>query len=133
MDLIDMTPEHRIAMMRKRHAYFTKLIAEHDIHTAREFCNKLGEMFEMFAVHIYCLDDGNGFISLNFEDYDYEDYTILDGENGALATISNVVGWKDPTYLCSDEVNIFEEQEERPHWYELYKKNKSRLINNAKK
>lgn len=42
-----------IELMRKRHAYYTKLIAEHNIHTAREFCEKLGEMLEMFSVDVY--------------------------------------------------------------------------------
>lgn len=101
--------EQSIEMMRKRHAYFTRLIAEHDIHTAREFCDKLGEMFEMFGVSVSCCEDGTGTIEITFDDYDYEIYDILNGVDGALATISNIVGWKDPTYLCSDEVNIFEE------------------------
>lgn len=97
-----------IEMMRKRHAYYTKLIVEHNIQTAREFCEKLGEMFEMFGVDIG-YSDSAGFISITCEDYDYEDYTILDGESGGLATICNVVKWKP--LFCHEEVDIFKVKE----------------------
>lgn len=98
-----------IPLMRKRHAYYTKLIEQHDIHTAREFYDKLGELFSMFGVDL-CLGESKteSYICITCEDYDYEDYTVVDGIDGALATISPVVEWKHPIYMCNDEVNIFE-------------------------
>lgn len=101
--------EQSIPLMRKRHAYYTKLIAEHDIHTAREFYDKLGELFAMFGVEL-CLGESKTecYIYITCEDYDYEAYTVVDGIDGALATISPVVEWKHPIYMCNDEVNIFE-------------------------
>lgn len=102
--------EQSLEMMRKRHAYFTKLIEEHNIHTAREFCDKLGEMFTMLGVETDYSDDHTGYISISCEGYDYEDYTIIDGVDGALATISNTVMWNDPRYCCNDVVDIFEQE-----------------------
>ena len=102
--------EQSLEMMRKRHAYFTRLIKEHNIHTAREFCDKLGETFAMLGVKTDYSDDNTGYIGICCEGYDYEDYTIIDGVDGALATISNTVMWNDPHYCCNDEVDIFKQE-----------------------
>ncbi|MDE7385842.1 MAG: hypothetical protein K2N28_01750 [Muribaculaceae bacterium] len=99
--------EQSIELMRRRHAYFTKLIAGHNIHTAGEFCDKLGELFEMFGVEVFVNVDApdTATISITCEGYDYEDYTVHDGVDGGLATVSNIVEWKP---LCSsEEIDIF--------------------------
>ena len=102
--------EQTLDMMRKRHEYFTQLISEHQIHTAREFCDILGKMFEIFGVEVSC-GEGYGEIYIEFEGYDYENYKIIDGVDGKLATIDNIVMWNDPVYLCSDAVNIFKKKD----------------------
>lgn len=99
--------------MRRRHAYYTKLVAEYNIHTAREFCDKLGEMFAMFGVEVSLNEDGTCRISITCDDYDYEYYAVVDGKKGGLATISSTVEWKNPTYGCHEEVDIFHE----PRYY----------------
>lgn len=99
--------EQSVELMRKRHAYYTKLIAEHNIHRAHEFCDKLGEMFAMFGVEVSLNEDGISRININCEDYDYEYYTVVDGKNGGFATISSIVEWKHPSYGCHEEVDIF--------------------------
>lgn len=99
--------EQSIDLMCKRHAYYTKLIAEHNIHTAWEFCDKLGDMFAMFGVEVSLDKDGTSRINITCEDYDYEYYMVVDGKNGGLATINSTVEWKHPTYGCHDEVDIF--------------------------
>lgn len=102
--------EQTIELMRKRHAYYTRLITEHKIHTAREFYAELRELFAMFGVDVYLNEaETECTIAITCEDYDYEDYTVTDGKNGGLATISPIVSWKHPTYMCNDEVDIFAE------------------------
>ena len=36
---------------------------------------------------------------------------MVDGKNGGLATVSPIVGWKHPTYMCGDEINIFADEQ----------------------
>ena len=104
--------EQTIELMRKRHAYYTKLIEEHDIRTAREFYAQLHELFAMFGVDVYLNEDETECtIAITCEDYDYEDYTVVDGKDGGLATISPVVEWKHPTYMCGDEIDIFADEQ----------------------
>ena len=102
--------------MRKRHAYYTKLIAEHNIHTAQEFYEKLRETFEMFGVEVYVKieEPDKATISITCEDYDYEDYTIHDGVDGGLATVDKIVEWKP---VCSsEETDIFYEPKEEDNY-----------------
>lgn len=108
--------EQSIELIRKRHAYYATLIAKHSIHTAREFYDKLHEQFAMFGVDLF-LDESESEcqISITCEDYDYENYTVVDGTNGGLATIKATVGWKHPIYLCSDEVHIFADTHQRDY------------------
>lgn len=104
--------EQTIELMRKRHAYYTKLIAEHNIHTAREFYTQLNEFFAMFSVDLYLNEaETECTIAITCEDYDYEDYTVADSKDGGLATISPVVEWKHPTYMCGDEIDIFADEQ----------------------
>lgn len=104
--------EQTIELMRKRHAYYTKLIAEHDIHTAREFYTELHKLFAMFGVDVY-LNEAESECCINIicEDCDYEDYTVTDGKDGGLATVSSIVKWMHPTYLRNDEIDIFADKQ----------------------
>lgn len=104
--------EQTIELMRKRHAYYTKLIAEHNIHTACEFYAQLHELFAMFGVDVYLNEsESECTIAITCEDYDYEDYTVASGKESGLATISSIVGWKHPTYMCGDEIDIFADKQ----------------------
>lgn len=104
--------EQTIELMRKRHAYYTKLIAEHNIHTASEFYAKLHELFAMFGVDIYLNEaETECTIAITCEDYDYEDYTVVDGKDGGLAIVLPDVEWKHPTYMCNDEIDIFADEQ----------------------
>ena len=90
--------EQTIELMRKRHAYYTKLIEERNIHTAREFYAELHELFAIFGVDVYLNEtETECTIAITCEDYDYED--------------SPVVEWKHPTYMCSDEIDIFADEQ----------------------
>lgn len=108
--------EQTLELMRKRHAYYTKLIEEHRIHTAREFYTELRELFAMFGVDLY-LDESESecCISITCEDYDYEDYTVVDGTDGNLASIKVTVEWKHPTYMCHDKVDIFADEKRKEY------------------
>ena len=99
--------EQSIELMRRRHAYYTKLIANHNIHTAQEFCDIYSEIFEMFGVELYIDADATNtcIISITCEGYDYEDYTIQDGVDNGLATVSNIVEWKP--VCCHEATDIF--------------------------
>lgn len=104
--------EQTIELMRKRHAYYTKLIEERNIHTAREFYAELHELFAMFGVDVYLNEaETECTIAITCEDYDYEDYTVVDGKDGGLAAIKVTVEWKHPTYMCHDEVDIFADEQ----------------------
>ena len=108
--------EQTLELMRKRHAYYTKLIEEHRIHMAREFYIELHELFAMFGVDLY-LDESKSecCISIKCEDFDYEDYTVVDGTDGSLATIKVTVEWKRLTYMCLDEVDIFADEKRKEY------------------
>lgn len=100
--------EQTIELMRKRHAYFTKLIEERNIHTAREFYAELHELFAMFGVDVYLNEaEMECTIAITCEDYDYEDYTVVDGKDGGLAEIKVTVECKHPTYMYNTVVDVF--------------------------
>lgn len=104
--------EQTIELMRKRHAYYTKLIEVRNIHTAREFYAELHELFAMFGVDVYLNEaETECTIAITCEDYDYEDYTVVDGKDGGLAAIKVTVEWKHPTYMCGDEIDIFADEQ----------------------
>ena len=99
--------EQTLELMRKRHAYFTSLIKEHDIRTAKEFYDKLNEWFELFGIELSMIDEHQCSLCIELEYTDYESYTIFD-ENGK-AKVSSSVWWND-NYCANSDVNIFEEE-----------------------
>lgn len=99
-----------LKLMRRRHAYYTKLIADAKIKTAQDFYERYKEHFEMYGVELKLSDDKSWCtIYLELGDYDYEDYSIGDGENGNLAVVSPEVSFKE--MFRNVEVNIFTEEE----------------------
>lgn len=97
--------EQTLELMRKRHAYFSRLIEENNIHTAQEFYDLMRDTCEMLGVD---LDVGDGECSLNIEckGYDYESYTISDGVSGGLAKVNPVVHFQ--WWCANTSANIFE-------------------------
>ena len=70
-------------LMRKLHAYYSQLIVDSGIKTAREFYNHFKEHFELYGIHLILNDDGSECLIHLQLDYDeYEDYTVIDDEPG---------------------------------------------------
>ena len=97
-----------LELMRRRHAYYTKLITEAGIKTAKEFYDKYSELFLMYGIELK-LSDSWCTIYLELGDYDYEDYGVTDGKNGNLAEVSPNVSFKE--LFTNVTVNIFTEEE----------------------
>lgn len=94
-----------IELMRRRHEYYTRLISDNDIHTAQEFYDRFHEQFMLTGTQLW-MNNGDCDIHIECEDYDYEDYTIVDGKSNGLASVSPVVAFKA---VCTNvDANIFE-------------------------
>ena len=99
-----------LELMRRRHAYYTKLITDAGIKTAQEFFDRYREHFEMYGISLSLSDDNSSCsIYLELGDYDYESYWVEDGKNGNLAEVSPDVWSKE--LFNNVEVNIFTEEE----------------------
>ena len=99
-----------LELMRRRHAYYTKLITDAGIKTAQEFFDKYRELFLMYGISLSLSDDNSSCsIYLELGDYDYESYWVEDGKNGNLAEVSPDVWFKE--LFNNVEVNIFTEEE----------------------
>lgn len=99
--------EQTLEMMRKRHAYFSSLIEERGIKTARQFYDELHDWFMLFGIELSMCNDHACGLCIEFEYSDYEQYIIEDQENGEVM-VSPCVGWND-NYCCNSEIHIFEE------------------------
>ena len=99
-----------LELMRRRHSYYTKLITEAGIKTAREFFDKYREHFLMYGINLSISDD-KSYCSIYLElgDYDYENYWVGDGKDDGLAEVSPEVSFKDT--FNNVEVNIFTGEE----------------------
>lgn len=99
-----------LELMRRRHAYYTKLINDAEIKTAEEFYEKYSEQFLMYGIKLE-LSDNREWCSIYLElgDYDYEDYGVGDGKDDGLAEVSPEVSFKDMFHNV--EVNIFTGEE----------------------
>ena len=99
-----------LELMRRRHAYYTKLITDAGIKTAQEFFDRYREHFEMYGISLSLSDDNSSCsIYLELGDYDYESYWVEDGKNGNLAEVSPDIWFKE--LFNNVEVNIFTEEE----------------------
>ena len=95
-----------IALMRRRHDHYTKLIGDAEIKTAQEFYDRFKEHFQMYGVKLELSDDKTYCsIYLELGDYDYEQYWIENGPNDSFATVSPNVAFKD--LFTNLEVNLF--------------------------
>lgn len=95
-----------IALMRRRHDHYTKLISDAEIKTAQEFYDRFKEHFQMYGVKLELSEDmTNCSIYLELGDYDYEQYWIEDGTSDGFAVVSPAVAFKD--MFTNLEINIF--------------------------
>ncbi|MDE6340024.1 MAG: hypothetical protein K2K97_09600 [Muribaculaceae bacterium] len=99
-----------LELMRRRHAYYTKLITDAGIKTAREFFDKYREHFLMYGINLRISDD-QSYCSIYLElgDYDYEQYWVRDGKDDKLAEVDPEVVFKE--LFTNVEVNIFTGEE----------------------
>ena len=99
-----------LELMRRRHAYYTKLINDAGIKTAKEFYDEYSELFLMYGVNLI-VSDNKSYCSIYLElgDYDYECYGVIDGKNGNLAEVSPNVSFKE--LFNNVEINIFTREE----------------------
>lgn len=65
-----------LELMRRRHAYYTRLIADNDIHTAQEFYDRFSEQFMLIGTRL-SMNNGNCDIYIECEVYDYEYYETV--------------------------------------------------------
>lgn len=111
--LRDYMAQHRkeaLELMRRRHAYYTKLITDAETKTAEEFYERYSEQFLMYGIELKLSDNKKWCsIHLELEDYDYEDYGVEDGRDDTLAEVSPEVSFKD--MFNNVEVNIFTGEE----------------------
>lgn len=105
-DLISQERKETIELMRRRHAYYTRLINEAKVKTAKEFYDRFKEHFEMYGIKLKLSDDKtNCSIYLELGDYDYEQYWVEDGLNDGFAVVSTEVAFKD--WFTNLGINIF--------------------------
>lgn len=111
--LRDYMAQHRketLELMRRRHAYYTKLITDAEIKTAEEFYERYSEQFLMYGIELKLSDNKKWCsIHLELEGYDYEDYGVEDSKYDTLAEVSPEVSFKN--MFNNVEVNIFTGEE----------------------
>lgn len=104
MDLVYMTDDERIEMMRKRHAFFSKMVEGYtDLHM---FFKDNDERFAIMGMELSEFDTHlQIYIQLDFTEY--ECYYI-DKDNRGKLVVRNTVSWDD---CCArEEIDIFQWQ-----------------------
>lgn len=95
-----------LKLMRRRHAYYTKIITDAGIKTAEEFYDNYKDHFEMYGTNLTMSNDNSRCaIYLELGDGDYEEYRVMDGKNGNYAEVSPEVAFKE--LFNNVEVNLF--------------------------
>lgn len=109
-DMLAQERKETLELMRRRHAYYTKLITDAGVKTAQDFYDRFKDQFLMYGIKLE-LSDNKKWCSIYLElgDYDYEDYGVRDGKNNGLAEVSPNVSFKD--MFTNVEVNIFTGEE----------------------
>ena len=105
MDLTSMTKEERYAMMRKRHAYFSTLVAPYS--SIEEFARDKEEWFAIMGID-FSAGEKSASIYIQLDYDEYEQYHIVLDANGK-PVVSHVIWWQD--FCCANDVfNIFTEE-----------------------
>lgn len=99
-----------LELMRRRHAYYTKLITDAGVKTAQDFYDRFKDQFLMYGIKLE-LSDNKKWCSIYLElgDYDYENYHVGDGKDDGLAEVDPEVSFKE--MFNNVEVNIFTGEE----------------------
>lgn len=105
-DMLAQERKDALELMRRRHAYYTKLITDAGVKTAQDFYDRFKEQFLMYGIKLE-LSDNKKWCSIYLElgDYDYESYSVGDGKDDGLAEVDPEVSFKD--MFNNVEVNIF--------------------------
>lgn len=107
---MDQCRKEALELMRRRHAYYSKLINDAKVKTAQEFYDRFKDQFLMYGIKLE-LSDNKKCCSIYLElgDYDYESYSIGDGKDDGLAEVDPEVSFKE--MFTNVEVNIFTGEE----------------------
>ena len=105
-DFLTQSRKETLELMRRRHAYYSKLITDAKIKTAADFYENYRDLFLMYGIELK-LSDNKSYCSIYLElgDYDYENYWVKDGEEDALAEVCPEVSFKE--LFRNVEVNIY--------------------------
>lgn len=96
-----------IELMRRRHAYFSQLVAKYA--SIADFIADNEEHFTIMGVEL-SESEGKAFISMDFDLNNYELYTIERKSDGTLC-VSDEVLWQNDFYCCNSTINIFTGEE----------------------
>ena len=106
MDFASMTIEERYAMMRKRHAYFSTLVAPYS--SIEEFARDKEEWFALMGVD-FSAGEKSASIYLQLDYTEYEMYSVYIDNDGKLY-VDDAIWWQNN--VCANErLNIFTEEE----------------------
>lgn len=105
MDFASMTDKERYAMMRKRHAYFSTLVAPYS--SIEEFARDKEEWFALIGVDFSANEKGASiYIQLDYTEY--EEYSVYIGTDGKLY-VDDVIWWRNNVF-ANEKLNIFTEK-----------------------
>ena len=107
---LDQNLKETLGLLRRRHAFYIKLITDAGIKTAEEFYERYSEQFLMYGIKLVLPDDKSWCsIHLELGDDDFECFCIVSGKDDTLADVCSVVSFKD--MFRHIEVDIFSEEE----------------------
>lgn len=101
--LIREVTQERSAMMRKRHAYFSTLVAPYS--SIEEFARDKEEWFALMGMD-FSVGEKGASIYIQLDYAEYEQYHIVLDANGK-PVVSHVIWWQHPVYCCNEVFNIF--------------------------
>lgn len=92
-----------LELMRKRHAYFSQLVAKYT--SIADFIADNIEHFTIMGVDLSG-NEKSASINIDFDLDNYELYTVKRKRDGSLY-ISDEVLWQNDYYCCNSTINIF--------------------------
>ena len=109
MDLVDMTFEERLAMMRKRQAFLSQFTE--GCSTFEEFIAANDEKLAVMGIELQHTTGNDHHVTLwiQLSHSDYEAYHVVYAADGGLE-ISNIIWWQDN--CCNDLLDISDPENE---------------------
>ncbi|WP_289737348.1 hypothetical protein [Paramuribaculum intestinale] len=107
-DYLDQNLKETLELLRRRHAYYTKLITDAGIKTVEEFYDRYKEHFLMYGIELK-LSDNKKWCSIYLElgNDDFEYFCVVNDDT--MAAVCDVVTFKD--IFRHIEVDIFTGEE----------------------